>query len=90
MNAGASQNYLAISRSSSASKLSRFFGDDFFLGDNNFCFYAEVNFWDFVRNDNSKKGTTAWLNETRFDPKKKSSPKNLDNFDALDEREIAR
>jgi hypothetical protein len=34
------------------------------------------------------------LNETRFGPKKKSSPiylgpKNLDTFDALDEREIA-
>jgi hypothetical protein len=35
----------------------------------NFCFYAEVNFWDFVRNDNSNKGTTARLNETRFGPK---------------------
>jgi hypothetical protein len=46
---------------------------------------AEVNFWDFVRNDNSNKGTTARLNETRFGPKKKSSPiylgpKNLDTF----------
>jgi hypothetical protein len=30
--------------------------------DNNFCFYAEVNFWDFVRNDNSNKGTTLdWM-----------------------------
>ena len=53
--------------------------------DKNFCFYAEVNFWDFVRNDNSNKGTTARLNETRFGPKKKSSPiyldpKNLDTF----------
>jgi hypothetical protein len=50
-----------------------------------FFFYAEVNFWDFVRNDNSNKGTTALLNETRFGPKKKSSPiylgpKNLDTF----------
>ena len=27
-----------------------------------------------VRNDNSNKGTTARLNETRFGPKKKSSP----------------
>jgi hypothetical protein len=33
-------------------------------------FYAEVNFWDFVRNDNSNKGTTARLNETIFGPKK--------------------
>ena len=45
----------------------------------------EVNFWDFVRNDNSNKGTTARLNETRFGPKKKSSqiylgPKNFDTF----------
>ena len=57
----------------------------FWLTDKNFCFYAEANFWDFVRNDNSNKGTTAWLNETRFGPKKKSSPiylgpKNLDTF----------
>jgi hypothetical protein len=35
-----------------------------------FCFYVEVNFWNFVRNDNSNKGTTAQLNETRFGPKK--------------------
>jgi hypothetical protein len=40
---------------------------------------------DFVRNDNSNKGTTARLNETRFDPKKKLSPiylgpKNLHTF----------
>jgi hypothetical protein len=35
---------------------------------------VEVNFWDFVRNDNSNKGTTARLNEIRFGPKKKSSP----------------
>jgi hypothetical protein len=53
--------------------------------DNNFCFYAEVNFWDFARNDNSNKGTTAGLNETRFCLKNKSSPiylgpKNLDTF----------
>jgi hypothetical protein len=40
------------------------------ITDKNFCFYVEVNFWDFVRNDNSNKGTTAWLNETRFGPKK--------------------
>jgi hypothetical protein len=57
----------------------------FWHTDNNFCFYAEVNFWDFVRNDNSNKGTTARLNETRFGPKNKSSPlylglKNLDTF----------
>ena len=57
----------------------------FWHTDKNFCFYTEVNFWDFVRNDNSNKGTTAWLNETRFGPKKKSStiylgPKNLDTF----------
>jgi hypothetical protein len=57
----------------------------FWHTDKNFCFYAEVNFWDFVRNDNSNKGTTARLNETRFGPKKKSSPvylgaKNLDTF----------
>jgi hypothetical protein len=70
MNARASENYLAIS---------------FWHTDKNFCFYAEVSFWDFVRNDNSKKGTTARLNETRFGPKKKSSPiylspKNLDTF----------
>jgi hypothetical protein len=50
----------------------------FWHTDKNFCFYAEVNFWDFVRNDNSNK-------ETRFGPKKKSSPiylgpKNLDTF----------
>jgi hypothetical protein len=42
----------------------------FWHTDKNFCFYAEVNFWDFVRNDNSNKGTTARLNETRFGPKK--------------------
>ena len=53
--------------------------------DENFCFYAEVNFWDFVRNDNSNKGTTARLNETRFGPNKKLSPiylgpKSLDTF----------
>ena len=35
---------------------------------------SKVNFWDLVRNDNSNKGTTARLNETRFVPKKKSSP----------------
>ena len=57
----------------------------FWHTDKNFCFYAEVNFWDFVRNDNSNKGTTARLNETRFGPKKKLSPiylgpKNLDTF----------
>ena len=57
----------------------------FWHTDKNFGFYAEVNFWDFVRNDNSNKGTTARLNETRFGPKKKSSPiylgpKNLDTF----------
>ena len=57
----------------------------FWHTDKNFCFYAEVNFWDFVRNDNSNKGTTARLNETRFGPKKKSSPiylgpKSLDTF----------
>jgi hypothetical protein len=38
-----------------------------------------------LRNDNSNKGTTARLNETRFGPKNKSSPiylgpKNLDTF----------
>ena len=37
------------------------------------------------KNDNSNKGTTARLNETRFGPKNKSSPiylgpKNLDTF----------
>ena len=42
----------------------------FWHTDKNFCFYTEVNFWDFVRNDNSNKGTTARLNETRFGPKK--------------------
>ena len=57
----------------------------FWHTDKNCCFYAEVNFWDFVRNDNSNKGTTARLNETRFGPKNKSSPiylgpKNLDTF----------
>ena len=67
----------------------------FWHTDKNFCFYAEVNFWDFVRNDNSNKGTTARLNETRFGPKNKSAPiylcpKNPTLFDALDEREIAR
>jgi hypothetical protein len=48
----------------------------FWHTDKNFCFYAEVNFWDFVivRNDNSNKGTTARLNETRFGPNKRSSP----------------
>jgi hypothetical protein len=30
--------------------------------------------------NNSNKGTTARLNETRFDPKKKSSPIYLDTF----------
>jgi hypothetical protein len=34
MNARESENYLAISRSSSASKVSRYIGDDFFLGPN--------------------------------------------------------
>jgi hypothetical protein len=43
----------------------------FWHTDKNFCFYAEVNFWDFVRNDNSNKGTTARLNENRFGRKKK-------------------
>jgi hypothetical protein len=67
----------------------------FWHTDKNFCFYAEVNFWDFVRNDISNKGTTARLNETRFGPKNKSSPiylgpKNSTLFDALDERAIAR
>ena len=38
--------------------------------DKNFCFYAEVNYWDFVRNDNSNKRMIARLNETRFGPKK--------------------
>ena len=57
----------------------------FWHTDKNFCFYVEVNYWDFVRNDNSDKGTTARLNEIRFGPKKKSSPiylgpKNLDTF----------
>ena len=57
----------------------------FWHTDKIFCFYTEVNFWDFVRNDNSNKGTTARLNETRFGPKKTSSPiylgpKNLDTF----------
>ena len=46
----------------------------FWHTDKNFCFYAEVNFWDFVRNDNSNKGTTARLNENRFGPKKKVVP----------------
>jgi hypothetical protein len=52
----------------------------FWHTDKNFCFYAEVNFWDFVRNDNSNKGTTARLKETRFGPKNKSSPIYLDTF----------
>jgi hypothetical protein len=57
----------------------------FWHTDKNVCFYAEINFWDFVWNDNSNKGTTARLNETWFGPKKKSSPiylgpKNLDTF----------
>ena len=57
----------------------------FWHTDKNFCFYVEVNFWDFVRNDNSNKGTTARLNEIRFVPKNKSSPiylgpKNLNTF----------
>jgi hypothetical protein len=34
----------------------------FWHSDKNFCFYAEVSFWDFVRNDNSNKGPTARLN----------------------------
>ena len=58
-------------------------------------FTLYVNFGDFVRNDNSNKGTTARLNETRFGPKNKSSPIYLGPkistlFDVLDEREIAR
>ena len=52
----------------------------FWHTDKNCCFYAEVNFWDFVRNDNSNKWTTARLNETIFGPKKRSSPINLDTF----------
>jgi hypothetical protein len=68
----------------------------FWHTDKNFCFYSEVNFWDFVRNDNSNKGTTARLNETRFGPKNISHPQYISAhkistlFDALDEREIAR
>ena len=67
----------------------------FWHTDKNFCFYAEVNFWDFVRNDNSNKGMTAQLNETRFGPKNSrpqyiSAQKISTLFDALDEREIAR
>ena len=46
----------------------------FWHTDKNFCFFAEVNFWDFVRNDNSNKGTTARLNETSFGPLKKVVP----------------
>jgi hypothetical protein len=50
----------------------------FWHTDTNFCFYAEVNFWDFARK-------TVRLNETRFGPKQKSSPiylgpNNLDTF----------
>jgi hypothetical protein len=57
----------------------------FWHTDKNFCFNAEANVWDLVRNDNSNKGTTARLNENKFGPKKKSSPiyldpKNLDTF----------
>jgi hypothetical protein len=60
----------------------------FWHTDKNLCFYAEVNFWDFVRNDNSNKGTTAQLNETRFGPKKSrpqyiSAQKISTLFDAL-------
>jgi hypothetical protein len=40
----------------------------FWHTDKNFCFYAEVNFWDFVRNDNSNKGTTARLDELFLGP----------------------
>ena len=46
----------------------------FWHTDKNVCFYVEVNFWDFVRNDNSNKGTRARLNETRFSPKKRVVP----------------
>ena len=57
----------------------------FWHTDKNFCFHAEVNFWDFVRNDNSNKGTTARLNETSFGPKKNLSPIYLgpNNFDTF-------
>jgi hypothetical protein len=46
---------------------------------------SSANFWNFVKNDKSNKGTTARLNETRFGPKKMSSPiylgpKNRDTF----------
>jgi hypothetical protein len=53
-------------------------------------FYSSIWTAMFVKNDNSNKGTTARLNETRFGPKKKSSPIIWTLFDALDEREIAR
>jgi hypothetical protein len=60
MNAGASQNYLAISRSSSASKLSRFFGDDFFLGSNLVSFnQAVVPFFELSFLTKSQKLTSA-------------------------------
>jgi hypothetical protein len=42
MNARASENYLAISRSSSASKVSRYIGDDLFLGQNLISFNQAV------------------------------------------------
>ena len=47
----------------------------FWHTDKIFCYYAEVTFWDFVRNDNSNKGTTARLNGMRLDsPLNKSRP----------------
>ena len=67
----------------------------FWHTDKNFCFYVEVNFWDFVRNDSfcfclyvvaiNRLMILLLLNETRYGPKKKSSPiylgpKNLETF----------
>jgi hypothetical protein len=83
--------YVSVLHGTGVYKASIFFSYFFYLlnlfwhTDKNCCFYAEVNFWDFVRNDNSNKGTTARLNETRFGTNKKSSPiylgpKNLDTF----------
>jgi hypothetical protein len=84
MNARESENYLAISRSSSASKSVEicYILTRIFVSTRKLTF--EIS-----------QGTTVRLNETRFGPKK-SRPRYISAqhistlFDALDEREIAR
>ena len=75
----------------------------FWHSDKNFCFYAEVNFWDFVSSgwtifgsgyENCPEFAIEWerldsvLKKSR--PRYISAQKIATLFDALDEREIAR